>query len=53
MSDYSELSFSEDEEYIPSDLDFAEVDCVSEDSDYIPDTQPEEFEYYTEYPDSQ
>jgi hypothetical protein len=52
MSDYSELSFSKDEEPTPSDLDLIEVDCVSEDSDYIPDTQPEESEDYTEYPDS-
>jgi hypothetical protein len=53
MSDYSELSFSEDEEPTPADLDFVELDCSPEDSDYIPDTQPEDSEDYTEYPDSQ
>ncbi len=53
MSDYSELSFFEDEEPTSSDFYFIEVNCVPEDSDYIPDTQPEDSEDYTEYPDSQ
>jgi hypothetical protein len=44
MSDYSELSFSEDEEPTQSDLDFIKVDCVSENSNYIPDTQLEKSE---------
>jgi hypothetical protein len=53
MSEYSELSFSEDDQPTPSDLEFTEIDCTSDDADYIPDTQSEDSEDYTEYPDSQ
>jgi hypothetical protein len=53
MSDHSEFSFSDEEEPTPSDLEFAEIDCSTDDTDYIPDSQPEESEDYTEYPDSQ
>jgi hypothetical protein len=53
MSEYSELSFSEDDQPTASDLEFVETDCTSDDTDYIPDSQTEQSEDYTEYPDSQ
>jgi hypothetical protein len=48
MSAYSDPSFSEDESPTPSDIEFIEQDCETEDSDFVPDSQPDLSEDFTE-----
>jgi hypothetical protein len=48
MSDYSDLSFSEDDTPTPSDIEFVEDDCRTEDFDFVPDSQPDLSEDFTE-----
>jgi hypothetical protein len=53
MSQYSELSFSDEETPTPSNEEFIEKDCETDNTDYVADSQTEQSEDFTEVSDGE